>query len=488
MYRAKDAGRDRYEVFDDDLHQSAVRRLAIESDLRQALKRHQFELYYQPEVMLPSGRPHGAEALIRWRHPRRGMVQPLDFIPVAEDTGLIKPIGDWVVEQAVAQLAAWDAEVDGPRLDVLAVNLSARQLDDVRTADTVETVLDLYGIAPNRLNLEVTESAVMTDSASTKRALAAFRDFGIQVSIDDFGTGYSSLAYLHTLPVTTLKVDRSFVERLEAVDDSGPVVRAIVDMAHALGLARGRRGSGQRGPGSARLRPWLRLGPRLLLVPTVAGKRLRAVVAPVGDLTLSHRGPWRPRAGHHPPEARGHTGRALPVRHLRHDEELLAAPSPYAVTATRTALQCGCNETEDPVTYVVPVALVERLETVYVGEQYAIAVPVAEVVVMALAQDAPQHPPVGHPSKFIGEGLALDLAKVLDQPPAGGVVMEDLEAPGDLAAPPRRPRCVPPREPGGRCGGGRVDDVDRFAHRLQQGPSGELGCRARQGWHRPILA
>jgi EAL domain-containing protein (putative c-di-GMP-specific phosphodiesterase class I) len=247
MYRAKDAGRDRYEVFDEALHQSAVKRLAMESDLRQALKRHQFELYYQPEVMLPSGRPHGAEALIRWRHPKRGMVQPLDFIPLAEDTGLIKPIGDWVVEQAVAQLAAWDAEVDGPRLDVLAVNLSARQLDDVRTADTVETVLDLYGIAPNRLNLEVTESAVMTDSASTKRALAAFRDLGIQVSIDDFGTGYSSLAHLHALPVTTLKVDRSFVERLEAVDDSGPVVRAIVDMAHALGLRVVAEGAGSEG-------------------------------------------------------------------------------------------------------------------------------------------------------------------------------------------------------------------------------------------------
>jgi len=236
MYRAKEAGRDRYQLFEEDLHHRSVRRLSIESDLRQALACQQFELYYQAKIELPSGRPMGAEALIRWHHPERGIVSPLEFIPVAEESGLIKPIGDWVVEQAVSQLASWDAQDDGPRLDVLSVNLSARQLDDPGTPAMVRDVLERYGTAPGRVALEVTESVVMADSASTKLSLASFRDLGVRVSIDDFGTGYSSLAYLHTLPVTTVKIDRSFIERLAEADGSAPVVQAIIEMAHAMGL------------------------------------------------------------------------------------------------------------------------------------------------------------------------------------------------------------------------------------------------------------
>jgi diguanylate cyclase (GGDEF)-like protein/PAS domain S-box-containing protein len=235
MYKAKAAGRDRYELFDEDLHRRSVARFAMEGELRKALAHRELELYYQPIVEPASGRPVGAEALLRWHHPRRE-VSPLEFIPVAEDSGLIRPIGRWVFEQAVEQLAAWDAQDDGPLLSVMAVNLSARQLDDEATSNMVSEVLGRFGTLAERISLEVTESTVMADSAATRRCLASFKELGACVAIDDFGTGYSSLAYLHTLPVTTLKVDRCFVERLETSDDSTPVVRAIAEMGHALGL------------------------------------------------------------------------------------------------------------------------------------------------------------------------------------------------------------------------------------------------------------
>jgi len=155
---------------------------------------------------------------------------------VAEDSGLIRPIGYWVFEQALSQLASWDAQDGGPRLKMMAVNLSARQLDDPEMPGRVRDVVERLRIAPSRVCMEVTESVVMTDSASTWRSLEAFKDLGLRVAIDDFGTGYSSLAYLHAMPVTTLKVDRCFVERLGSTDDSTAVVKAIVEMSHALGL------------------------------------------------------------------------------------------------------------------------------------------------------------------------------------------------------------------------------------------------------------
>ena len=237
MYKAKDEGRNRYALFDETVRRRSVVRLAMEGELRQALSRNEFEVYYQPVVEPTSGRPVGAEALIRWRHPTAGLVPPLEFIPVAEESGLIKPVGRWVFEQAVSQLAAWDGENGGPCLDFLAVNLSARQLDDPETPDMVRAVLERHRIEPGRICAEVTESVVMVDSAATRRSLDAFEDLGLKVAIDDFGTGYSSLAYLHTLPVTTVKVDRSFVERLGGADDSRPVVKAVIDMGHAMGLS-----------------------------------------------------------------------------------------------------------------------------------------------------------------------------------------------------------------------------------------------------------
>ena len=236
MYQAKEAGGNTYALFDEDLHRRSVARLTMEGELRRALARNELEVHYQPAVEPASGRPLAAEALIRWNHPTRGMVPPLEFISVAEDSGLIKPIGNWVFEQSMSQLASWDAQEGGPRLFVLAVNLSARQLADPETPNMVREVLERYGIAANRSALEITESAVMADNESTRSSLKAFQDLGLQVAIDDFGTGYSSLAYLHTLPVTTVKVDRSFIGRLGGVDDSTPVVHAIVEMSHAMGL------------------------------------------------------------------------------------------------------------------------------------------------------------------------------------------------------------------------------------------------------------
>jgi diguanylate cyclase (GGDEF)-like protein/PAS domain S-box-containing protein len=236
MYQAKEEGRNRYALFDEALRRRSVTVLAMEGELRQALARQEFEVYYQPVVEPANGRLVGAEALVRWHHPTRGLVLPLEFIPVAEDTGLIKPLGRWVFEQAVSQLASWDAEEDGPRLQVLTVNLSARQLDGSEAPEIVRRVLELNGVLPSRVCVEVTESVMMADSASTRESVEAFKGLGLQVAIDDFGTGYSSLAYLHTLPVTTVKVDRSFVERLGGREDSTPVVKAVIEMSHAMGL------------------------------------------------------------------------------------------------------------------------------------------------------------------------------------------------------------------------------------------------------------
>ncbi|HTW07445.1 MAG TPA: EAL domain-containing protein [Acidimicrobiales bacterium] len=236
VHRAKAAGRNRWAVFDEDLHLRSLKRLAIERDLHRALAHEEFELYYQPVVELCTGRPFSAEALVRWHHPEQGLVLPLDFVPVAEDSGLIRPIGRWVFDQAMYQLSLWDDQDDGPRLKVMAVNFSARQLEDPAMPAMVREALKRRGIEPRRACAEVTESVVMADDASTRASLEALKDLGVRVAIDDFGTGYSSLAYLHTLPVSTVKVDRSFVDRLGANDDSTAVVRAIVEMSHAMGL------------------------------------------------------------------------------------------------------------------------------------------------------------------------------------------------------------------------------------------------------------
>ncbi len=236
MYQAKSSGRNRFELFDEELHDRSVTRLEMEGDMRVALECNEFEVHYQPIVDPSSGFPVGAEALIRWRHPVHGNVPPLEFIPVAEESGLITSIGNWVFEEAVNQMAEWDRRAEAPHLDLLSVNFSARQLEDVTGARRLGQVLRLCAIDAARVDIEVTESVAMADRATTRASLQALKDLGLRMSIDDFGTGFSSLSHLHTLPVATVKIDRMFIERLDVSDGSTPVVRAILDMSHAMGL------------------------------------------------------------------------------------------------------------------------------------------------------------------------------------------------------------------------------------------------------------
>jgi diguanylate cyclase (GGDEF)-like protein/PAS domain S-box-containing protein len=236
MYEAKKEGKCGWVLFDEALHRRTVERLHLEGELRRGLAEEEFEVFYQPVVEPETGRPVGAEALIRWQHPTRGLVGPAEFIPAAEASGQIRQIGSWVLERALAQMASWDASEFGPRLESLAVNLSARQLGDREALDLLRSLLSKHAIDPSRVCVEVTESVMMADGERTRKSLDGLKDLGVRMALDDFGTGYSSLAYLHKLSVDTVKIDRSFTERLGGTDDSTPVVKAINDMSHAMGL------------------------------------------------------------------------------------------------------------------------------------------------------------------------------------------------------------------------------------------------------------
>jgi diguanylate cyclase (GGDEF)-like protein len=233
MYQAKEAGRDRVEIFSAETRARVVRRLELADELRRALSRDELALHLQPHVDLASHAIVGAEALLRWTHPRLGQVSPGEFIPVAEQFGLIVPIGAWVLEQAVAQLARWQAA--GRRL-TLSVNVSAAQLGDSGFAEHVERIVRGAGVAPERLCLELTESTLMTSSGPAIAALRGLRDLGHYIAIDDFGTGYSSLAYLTDLPVEILKIDRQFVAGVAEHGTHAAVVASIMSLAHAMGL------------------------------------------------------------------------------------------------------------------------------------------------------------------------------------------------------------------------------------------------------------
>jgi diguanylate cyclase (GGDEF)-like protein/PAS domain S-box-containing protein len=234
MYRAKSNGRAQYEVFDPEMNARALERLHLESDLRLALEREEMCLNFQPKLDLESREIVAFEALLRWQHPTHGMVSPGDFIPLAEETGLILPIGNWVMRQACLQGKAWHNEYS---CEVeISVNLSARQLRQPDLAQQVEAILSETGWPANLLKLEITESAVMEDAEHTIRTLRALYDLGVRLSIDDFGTGYSSLSYLSRFPITTLKVDRSFVSKMGVSVEDNEIVRAILMLAQALKL------------------------------------------------------------------------------------------------------------------------------------------------------------------------------------------------------------------------------------------------------------
>lgn len=236
MYRAKARGKARHEVFDAEMHTRAVALLQLETDLRWAIERHEFHLHYQPIVQLQSGHVAGFEALIRWQHPQRGLVSPNEFIPIAEETGWIVPIGKWVLEEACAQLAQWQAEIRSETPLSMSVNLSGKQFSQPDLIELVETVINQSGIAPGSLKLEITESAIMEDAQIVTNRLLQLRQLGVRLGLDDFGTGYSSLSYLHRFPLDTLKIDRSFVARLLEDSENREIVRTIVTLGKNLGM------------------------------------------------------------------------------------------------------------------------------------------------------------------------------------------------------------------------------------------------------------
>ena len=234
MYRAKESGRNNFQFFTRELNTLMTERLEMESRLRRALERDQFLLHYQPRVDLGNGRIIGAEALLRWKLPEHGIIAPGRFIALAEETGLIVPIGKWVLKQACAQNKAWQDA--GLEPIVVSVNVSARQFRQDNLVRTVAEVLEETGLDAKYLELELTESMVMHDAAQLVAMLGELKRLGVQISVDDFGTGYSSLSYLKRFPVDRLKVDRSFVEHLGTDADDATIVRAIITLGHNLGL------------------------------------------------------------------------------------------------------------------------------------------------------------------------------------------------------------------------------------------------------------
>ncbi|MEW6573467.1 MAG: EAL domain-containing protein [Bacillota bacterium] len=234
MYRAKMLGKARYVIFDASMHFHAVSLLQLEADLRRAVERREFMVYYQPVVSLSSGEVAAVEALVRWRHPQRGLVPPLEFIPLAEETGLILPIGEWVLQTACSQTKNW--HVAGyPRLRLM-VNFSARQFQDRGLLTMIERILRETGLPPTALNIEITESVAMKDTEYTSKMLNELDEMGIEISLDDFGTGYSSLGYLNRFVIDAIKVDHSFVSNIAGDPSYVAIVKAIIVMAHSLGL------------------------------------------------------------------------------------------------------------------------------------------------------------------------------------------------------------------------------------------------------------
>jgi diguanylate cyclase (GGDEF)-like protein len=234
MYRAKETGRNNYQFYLPSMNVHTLERLELESDLRHALERGEFFLHYQPKVEIANGLITGFEALLRWKHPLRGLVPPLDFIPLAEETGLIVPIGEWVLATACARTKNWQGR-GLPKLSV-AVNLSARQFADPMLLAKLTRIIHASGLDPSLLELEITESVVMSNGESAVSVLEKLKSIGVQIAIDDFGTGYSSLAYLKRFPIDTLKVDRSFIRDIPADSGDMKITRAIIAMAHGLRL------------------------------------------------------------------------------------------------------------------------------------------------------------------------------------------------------------------------------------------------------------
>jgi predicted signal transduction protein with EAL and GGDEF domain len=236
MYTAKVRGRGRSQVFEPEMHTAAVERLEVEADLRRAIERDEFVVYYQPIVDVASGWMSGVEALVRWQHPTRGLIPPALFIPLAEETGLILEVGRKVLVAACTQTRQWQLELGTvPRLSV-SVNLSVRQLSDPELLNDVSKALEVSGLPPENLTLEITESAMMHDTETAVARLRELKALGVSLAVDDFGTGYSSLSYLQRFPIDSLKIDRSFVSGIDGDAEASALARAIVRLAQTLQL------------------------------------------------------------------------------------------------------------------------------------------------------------------------------------------------------------------------------------------------------------
>jgi EAL domain-containing protein (putative c-di-GMP-specific phosphodiesterase class I) len=235
MYEAKRAGRGRWVMFDDSMHERLMRALVVETDLRRALKEDELFVVYQPVVDLADGAMVGVEALVRWRHPERGLVSPIEFIGVAEECGLIDAVGAVVLNKSCVQFMQWSRALGDAAPRQLAVNLSRAQLEREGVAHEVLAVLEACGMPPEQLQLEVTES-LAAQGVGVQANLRALKSLGVRLALDDFGTGYSSLACLHQLPVDTVKVDRSFVQHAETIEYHRVLIEATIRVARTLGM------------------------------------------------------------------------------------------------------------------------------------------------------------------------------------------------------------------------------------------------------------
>ncbi len=236
MYAAKAAGRDRYEVFRSEMQVAALKSLDLQTSLRRAIENEELVVHYQPIVALDTGEMTGVEALVRWNHPERGLVPPAEFIPVAEQSGLIKPMGTWVLEQACRQVRDWQQRFLHRKGLHVSVNASAVQVEDPRFLDEVVGCLQRSGLAPEDLILEITESLFMEDFAVIVDKLERLKNLGVQFAMDDFGTGFSSLAYLRSLPIDLLKIDKAFIDGVTGSPDQSALVRAVIQLAHTFDL------------------------------------------------------------------------------------------------------------------------------------------------------------------------------------------------------------------------------------------------------------
>jgi predicted signal transduction protein with EAL and GGDEF domain len=234
MYRAKARGRNAVQCYTHEMSVHARQRMELQGALREAIERGQFQLHYQPQLELASGRLRGVEALIRWQHPQLGLVSPDRFIPLAEETGLIAPLGEWVLRSAGRQLQRWRAA--GHTTLVLSVNLSARQVEAPGLARLVQQVLDECQLPAPCLELEITETALLHHAEPVRATLQALKDLGVALALDDFGTGFSSLSHLRRFPIDTIKIDKSFTAEIGASADTATIVRAIVALARSLGV------------------------------------------------------------------------------------------------------------------------------------------------------------------------------------------------------------------------------------------------------------